>query len=375
MQCGFWARWMSVKRAAFVCLAVCICTCMHAQDSLLTKPSFSYSLFGNYGFIFAHSEDVENTANSFPAGITATFNWQRTDKQILDQYNCFPRHSLLIGFYDFDNSILGRGLNLAYSLEPHFMMSHHLSFYPKVSIGAAFLSNPYDAVKNPANNSYSLPVSAYIALGVGARWQFSPQWAAHLNAEYQHVSNGGLREPNKGINWPTMGFGIEFAPKKLELKKFVRTRESNESFKSRRMDLAILAVVKGGDFSGERKYYPIAGTNFTISWQVSRLHAWTISTEFYHDQFMQERLAGDGVETDGYRGGFLAGHEFLLGKFIFSQQMGIYWLGQNNNDLIYHRWGLNYFFLPKWALGVNLRAHKQVADFTDVRLTYSFGKK
>lgn len=119
----------------------------YTQDSLQNKLSFSYSLLGNYGFIFAHSNDVENTANSFPVGMTATLNWQRTDKQILDQYNCFPRHSLLIGVYDFDNSILGRGLNLAYSLEPHFMMNSHLSFYPKVSIGAAFLSNPSDPIK------------------------------------------------------------------------------------------------------------------------------------------------------------------------------------------------------------------------------------
>ncbi|MFM7859567.1 MAG: hypothetical protein ACKO96_48490, partial [Flammeovirgaceae bacterium] len=96
----------------FVCFTLfSVCAC--AQDTLNTKSVFSYSLFANYGFIFAHSQDVENTANSFPRGITATLNWQRTDKQILDQYNCFPRHSLLVGFYDFDNAVLGRGLNLA----------------------------------------------------------------------------------------------------------------------------------------------------------------------------------------------------------------------------------------------------------------------
>ncbi|MFM8911689.1 MAG: acyloxyacyl hydrolase [Flammeovirgaceae bacterium] len=348
------------------------CFAAAAQDSVRTAPAFSYALFGHTGFIFAHTNDVENTANSFPRGVTAAFNWQRTDQQILNQYNCFPRHSLLVAFYDFDNAILGSGANVAYSLEPHFMMTRHLSLYPKVSVGAAFLSNPNDPVKNPTNNSYSLPVSAYLALGVGMRWQFSPTWAMNLNAEYQHVSNGGLREPNKGINWPTVGLGIEYAPKKLAMKKFVRMLESREQFKSRRMDIVLLGVLKGGDFSGTRKYYPITGMNFTNSWQVSRLHAWTVGAEFFHDQFMQERLSGTGVETAGYRGGVLAGHEFLLGRFIFSQQLGIYWLGQNNNDLVYHRWGLNYYFLPNWAVGINLRAHKQVADFTDVRLTYSF---
>jgi hypothetical protein len=127
-----------------------ICETVFAQDSLKSKAHFNYGLQANYGFVFAHSNDVENTANSFPRGITTTFSWQRTDKQILDQYNCFPRQSLLLAFYDFDNSILGRGVNVAYSLEPHFMMSSRLSFYPKVSIGAAILSNPSDPINNPA---------------------------------------------------------------------------------------------------------------------------------------------------------------------------------------------------------------------------------
>jgi hypothetical protein len=346
-----------------------------AQDSLSMKHSFSYGLYGNYGFIFAHSVDVENTANSFPAGLTASFNWQRTDKQIANQYNCFPRHSLLIGYYNFDNTILGKGLNIAYSIEPHFMISQRLSFFPKASIGAALLSNPYDAETNPTNNSYSLPVSAYLSLGVGLRWQLSSFWAISLNGEYQHVSNGGLREPNKGINWPTVGLGVEFSPNRLELKKFNRSQENSVSFKRQRMEATLFGIMKGGNFNNDRKYYPIVGVNLAKSWQVSRLHAWTVATEFYHDVFLRERFEKEERQVDEYRGGTLVGHEFLLGKFIFSQQIGIYWLGRNNNDLLYHRWGLNYALSSRWSVGVNLRAHRQVADFTDVRLTYILRQK
>jgi hypothetical protein len=64
-----------------------------------------------------------------------------------------------------------------------------------------------------------------------------------------------------------------------------------------------------------------------------------------------------------------------MGRFIFSQQIGIYLLGQYNNDLVYHRWGLQYYFLPRWSVGVNLKAHKQVADFTDVRVVYRVWKR
>lgn len=345
-----------------------------AQDSLKSKAHFSYGLQANYGFVFAHSNNVENTANSFPRGITATFNWQRTDKQILDQYNCFPRQSLLIAFYDFDNSILGRGVNVAYSLEPHFMLNNSISFYPKVSIGAAILSNPADPITNPTNKSYSLPVSAYLALGVGLRWQLNSSWAVNLVAEYQHVSNGGLREPNLGINWPTAGLGVEYSPKGLALKKFDRTKESNEHHRTLRLQAGLIGVVKGGNIKDVRVYEAIVGVHFLASKQVSRLHAWTAAIEVYQDQFLVERLASESIQSNGIRSGLLVGHEFLMGKFVFSQQLGIYLLGQYNNDFVYHRWGLQYSFLPRWSVGVNLKAHKQVADFTDVRISYDLLK-
>lgn len=346
-----------------------------AQDSLKNKALFSYGLQVNYGFVFAHSNDVENTANSFPRGITTSFNWQRTDKQILDQYNCFPRQSLLLAFYDFDNSILGQGVNVAYALEPHFMMSSRLSFYPKVSIGAAILSNPSDPIKNPTNKSYSLPVSAYLALGVGLRWQVNRSWAVNLSTEYQHVSNGGLREPNRGINWPTVGLGVEYSPKGLRLQKYVRKKESSKSHRVLRFDLVLLGIIKGGNINEVRTYEPIVGMNFLASKQVSRLHAWTAAVEIYQDQFLIERLNSESIQSGGMRSGLLVGHEFLMGRFIFSQQIGIYLLGQYNNDLVYHRWGLQYSFLPRWGVGVNLKAHKQVADFTDVRVVYRLGKR
>jgi hypothetical protein len=363
---------LSVSWIIIICLAS---RPTQSQDSLKIKTFFSYGVQANYGFVFAHSNDVENTANSFPRGLTASLNWHRTDKQILDQYNCFPRQSLLIAFYDFDNSVLGNGINLSYSLEPHFMMNQWVSFYPKVSIGAAILSNPSDSIRNPTNKSYSLPVSAYLALGVGMRWQFNNQWAINLTAEYQHVSNGGLREPNLGINWPTAGLGIEYSPKGLALKKFTRLKESNESFNAWRLSIGILGIVKGGNINTVRVYEPIAGINFTISKEVNRLHAWMGTVEFYQDQFLVERLASEAIESTGLRAGAMLGHEFLLGKFIFSQQIGVYLLGRYNNDLLYHRWGLQYSFLPRWSAGVNLKAHKQVADFTDVRVSYLIWKK
>jgi hypothetical protein len=346
----------------------------YAQDSLKSKPSFSYSLSGKYGFIVPHREDVLGAANSFPRGVKASMNWHHTDQQTINRYGCFPRHSLLIAYYDFDNPLFGKAMNVAYSLEPYLMLSNRLSFYPRISIGGAFLTNPADPIINPTNKSYSLPLSAYLSLGAGFRWQFSKQWATHLNADYNHVSNGAWSEPNLGLNWPTLSLGIEYSHKGMELKELKREKDKFD-YKAWRIDIEIFGLIKGGIVNNIEKYDPIIGLNFTASKRVNRLHAWTAAAEFYHDQLLQRQLASNSISSDGLRAGILVGHEFLLNKFIFSQQLGMYVAGQYDTDLFYQRWGLQYYFLPRWRIGVNLRARKHLADFTDIRVTYIIREK
>ena len=77
--------------------------------------------------------------------------------------------------------------------------------------------------------------------------------------------------------------------------------------------------------------------------------------------------------------GLLIGHQFLLNRFTFSQELGFYVYKQTEvynttyRDLfytVYHRWGLTYNIKKRWYLGINLLAHRQVADFIDGRLIY-----
>lgn len=134
-------------------------------------------------------------------------------------------------------------------------------------------------------------------------------------------------------------------------------------------------MAKFGDFTGRMEPYTIIGLNLTHSWQVSRIHAWTAAMEVYYDDYLSSTEKNNGfTHGPGTRAGILAGHEFLLGKFIFSQQLGVYLTDSHRQDLIYHRWGLQYYFLPRWSAGFNLLVHRQTADFTDLRLSYTIYK-
>jgi hypothetical protein len=90
---------------------------------------------------------------------------------------------------------------------------------------------------------------------------------------------------------------------------------------------------------------------------------------------MKENLRRDGSNKSNIRYGLTFGHEFLLGNFIFSQQLGYYAFNESAYfSNMYHRWGLLYKTKSNLNMGVNLLAHAQVANFIDFRVVYSFRK-
>ena len=191
-------------------LTIGCCYNVHGQvDSLAAAPKsrdmFSAGAGVQHGFIFAHSEAVENTKGSNPTGVEVVLSWQRNDSTIWSLCNCYPRKGLLLSYYDYDNQVLGKSATAAYFLEPSYRLSKGAFFSFKGAAGFSYLTNPFDSLKNPGNMSYSTRINGYLLLGVGLWFRLGRQWWLNTSANYQHESNGGLKEPNKGINWPTAG--------------------------------------------------------------------------------------------------------------------------------------------------------------------------
>ena len=99
----------------------------------------------------------------------------------------------------------------------------------------------------------------------------------------------------------------------------------------------------------------------------------TLGAEAYGDKSLRMQIKRDSIDASAIRAGLLFGHEFLLGKFIFAQRIGIYVFDQTPYyDRLYHRWGIHYFLNKHFGVGIQIKAHRQVADFVDLRLTYSW---
>ncbi|MGY5847354.1 acyloxyacyl hydrolase [Salegentibacter sp. HM20] len=374
--------WASALNICFTSLALVFTSQVYSQSEASEeikkgKSLLSYGLGLQYGTIFAHSEEVQNTSGARPIGIESIIAWQRNDAAAYALCNCYPRQGLLLAFYDYDVEVLGKSGTAAYFLEPTYRISDAFLFSFKGAGGFSYLSNPYHSENNPGNQSYSRHISAYLLVGIGAWLQVSDKLWINPTINYQHISNGGTRQPNKGINWPTAGLALSYQPESRPWYTGVRTSDKFWKDYSPRYDFALLGSFrKSYDDSGERVRYALGGIAIQAAKQVGRLSMLSLGAEAYYDKELEVNLRRDELDASPVKAGVLVGHEFLLGRFQFSQRLGVYVFDQTPYyDRIFHRWGLQYRISHSFSAGFNLLAHRHVAEFVDFRLVYSFQKR
>ena len=351
---------------------------VHAlQNNLREKRILSLTLGVQHGFIFAHSPAVENTKGAKPTGVEFLLSWRKSDAQAWNLCNCLPANGLLLAYYDYDSEILGRSYTAAYHLEPAYRLGRRTFLSLRAAAGLSYLTNPYDSFTNPTNASYSSAVSGYLLFGLGLSFGINKHWRFNTSINYQHESNGGLRMPNKGINWPTAGIAFAYEPNPRPYYTGVRHKDKSWKSYGVRWESALFGVARRvTDTNGKKLRLPLVGLSFLGSKQVGTINALTLGAEAFTDQTTKRAFKLDSINGSPIRAGIFFGHEFILGKFLFSQRIGFYIFDQSPYfDPIYQRWGIQYQSKNHWGIGFNLLAHKQVADFVDVRVVYSWQKR
>jgi hypothetical protein len=340
------------------------------------KNIVSLNLGAQYGFIFVHSKNAEFSRGSHPSGIEFSLAWQKNDTSALNICNCYPRKGVLLSYYNYDNRALGKMIGAAYFLEPSYRINRTLFFSFRGSVGGAYLTNPADSIHNPENRSYSTAFNFYLMLGAGLRFRLNDHWWLNASVNFQHTSNGGMRLPNLGINWPTAGLALSYQKSPMLYHNGTHIKEKIWKNYSIRWDLYLFGISNKVIVANEKKFYPIVGSGFQGSKQIGRLNALTLGAEFFSDAARTQELKQKfGIDASPLRAGILVGNEFLLGRFLFSQRIGAYVYNQTTYPRLFHRWGLLYRTNPHWSLGFSFLAHGKTANFFDVKVNYSWQKR
>ncbi len=339
---------------------------VQAQD----KHRF-YGIKSHYGFIIAHTPDLKPISQTNPFGFQIETGTLKTSDKAWKTCFCYGRTGFSFAYFNYSNpSVLGSSYNLNYFVEPYFTYKGPLKLSLRGSIGVSYLDTVFDAETNPENVLFSTNLSFYIALSLGLNYHLNDKYAVNLFANYSHISNGGQKQPNKGMNFPTISIGIDRAMGNLNLEpKPDHIKQYNKSWS---YYFSSFASLRSADREAESTNHPLIGISGGALKPLSRINGFNIGSELWYDWSDRKRAQIETLDESAFYSAITAGHHFSVGNFYFLQQFGLYVTRPKTlqSKPLYQRYSLWYRIANKWTIGASLIAYGRVADHMDGRLIY-----
>ncbi len=357
-----------------VTVVLIILTSISALAQEMPVNPVLYGIRTHYGFIIPHSSELQDISQSNPWGVQIEWSKLMTRKRSWDNCNCYAQTGLSFNYFNYGNpDQLGNSYNLIYFAEPLLSYKKRVFYSLRAGAGVTFLDQVYDEESNPENTFYSAPLSFLLLLNFNINYRISPHYTASVTAHYNHISNGGMRQPNKGMNFPTFGLGLTYSPEPITLEERARQNQRRGTLQGyARLFGTLPGVDATEEFPEERKL--LLGLSGGGLWYFSNFNALNLGVELVRDGSFKEKAERAGEDYDHHIIGLMLGHNFVFGRFTFNQQIGYYAYRPfpSTSKDFYQRYELLYLIGKRYQIGTSLKAHGHVAENLDVRLGILF---
>ncbi|MBR8538192.1 acyloxyacyl hydrolase [Carboxylicivirga sediminis] len=346
---------------------ICLCLILNSisaftQINQSDAPVF-YGISAYYGQFQVHTKSLYPYNGTHPYGVEFELSQLLLRDNIRETFGTFIKWGVGLNYVNFDHSDLGFALTGMAYIEPFIRSGRRWRYSLKAGMGVAFMSHPYHPASNPQNLTYSTQLAFPLFGGGSVYYFFTNEWAIKATASFQHISNGGIKQPNLGINYPVIALGVEHTMHHYTIPPPKRLHHFK---KETRMDILMGYSLKE-DTTHTNDQNVITGF-VNRSWQVSRINA--ITGSFFIEYQESSEITSN---KDQWSIAPLVGNEFILGKLYFGQQIGAYLLkGQKAPNLLLQNYYLRAKINAHFIAGVNLKAHGRVADFLSVQLGFTF---
>jgi len=336
-----------------------------AQDTT-TNATF-IGVKPQYGFIIPHSRAIREISSSRPWGISMDYGWVLAREEDWRRCNCYSRAGFSLFHVNYANpDELGTSTSLIMFAEPFFNYGGDWMTSLRMGVGPSYLSKIYDREENPENLFFSSHLSFLVHLDLSLFYRVTDRWYVSFYAKYNHISNGGIDEPNKGMNFPTFGAGVDYLMRPVDYKSRQPLPPGNNGIIP---SLGAFATMKnvtvGQDEVTERTFG--YGVMLKARKRLTRLNGINLAGEYLWDG---EIRAKSNRKNDPHQLSILAGHDLTFGRFIFSQYWGTYLWAPYYEKNFFQRYALTYQITSHLRGGVTLKAHAEVAQNFNVLLTY-----
>lgn len=267
---------------------------------------------------------------------------------------------------------LGPAVRLITYLELPLVQPGAWQFTTRIGWGLGLVRDPFDRVDNFKQHA------------IGGRLNLAAQWALALRRSFgrhsmdfgfaiDHLSNAAMKQPNLGINVPTVSIGYAY---RLASDAPETHRPDSAWRQEQRTHVHAMANVGWNEVyplqSGRRSVYSLSASVYQ---RVSPKSAFGFGLDLFNKgsvTVVDTSLAGLGrarLTQVGLHGGYA----LLFGDMTLYYEMGAYLVTPiQERAAVFTRVGLRQYVSPRLFINFTLKSHLFVADHFEIGLGYRF---
>ncbi|CAD5285107.1 MULTISPECIES: acyloxyacyl hydrolase [unclassified Imperialibacter] len=315
--------------------------------------SQSIELTGEHGAFFFNKK-IPHLTNTSLSGFSLSYqktpiplyNWANTPKH-------FAFHAKLT-YLDFHNKNLGKAVGLQAFLDIPIIQSGKSTFYANTGVGLLYSGSHFSIKESNLNFAIGAPLSYKINFGVGFKRHWGQRWYSRAELSFMHISNGGIRVPNLGLNSAQMAVGAGYVFSQKE-KGFEAPKPGLQLVKKSHWLLQLGGGLRQPEWLLAKKYALVYLGVLRERLFFEKVYL-GIGVDYFYDWATKYEV-NTGIVTGNslqYRVGIHAQQEWLFGRIGLQAGLGYHVVKQTADPDWYQKAGLKFHINDKFSVASHL---------------------
>jgi len=342
-----------------------------------SKDVFTSSFRFHYGVVMPHHKSISYLVNDQISAYELNLGFIPSTEKTWSKL--YKQPEIGIGLYHGslgNDEILGNVTALFPYINFPIKRGRKWEFNTQLGCGAGFTKKHFDPVNNYTNVAIGSKYNAFFKLMANGAYAVTSNWSINTGLGFNHLSNGSISTPNKGLNMLTGNIGVSYCWNGNRPKPAISVSGLKD------LENEILVVwshgIKQSSETDLHKYYATSlSGNYSIGINAKQKVGFGI--DLFYDEATNRGDWNFSPETsfkDRFSQALFISHNLVIQKWSIIAHIGVYTIYKTKPEKpIYTRVGVRYQLSKHFLANLSLKAHLGKADFIEWGIGYRLSKK
>lgn len=326
----------------------------------------------HYGVVLPHHKSISYLVNNQISAIELNMGYIPSDEK--SWAKLYNQPEIGLGLYHGslgNDKILGNVTAIFPYINFPLTQGNKWEFSTQLGFGLGLANKHFDPVENYTNLAIGTKFNAFFKLLAQGSYSISSKYRINGGIGFNHISNGAISTPNKGLNLLTSNFGVTYYWNERNRKSF--TPVSKEEKLPNEFLLIWGNGIKQASEKDHHKYYTSSLTgNYSVG--INSKQKIGFGIDLFYNKATNRGKWDFEPETsfkDRFSQAIFISHDLVIEKFSIIANVGAYTYYKTEPEKpVYTRLGIRYRLSKHLIASLSLKAHMGKADYIEWGIGY-----